>query len=188
MHGAAGPPPAFGSPEMFGLVGHAPAGCAGLAYGSTSPWAAAWSYGGAHVPPGLAAQQLWRDERPVGPAAQGPQLGKRWPQEQLVAAYVAEGAPEEPIDLVGEGARAPALRDEPAHRRRRTRQPEEAPSRDRHPTTRSGTERAPVRSRRVVGDISSPVRRRGGQGRDRIVMMAGGMALSGTCAMVAFLS
>src|SRR5699024_10825380 len=91
------PGPAFLSPEMLHLVGHAARRGRDLGLRVDLTLGSGWSYGGAHVPTELAAQQLRWEQRPVGPAAQRVPIGDRWPGERLVGAYLAEGV-EGPVD------------------------------------------------------------------------------------------
>ena len=89
------PGPQFLSEDMRRLVTHAAwrAGELGLRFDLTL--GSGWSYGGAHVPPAFAAQQLRWDVRGIGPEAVRMHLGARWPADSVVAAYVADGAPGE---------------------------------------------------------------------------------------------
>ncbi len=94
------PGPAFLSPQMLHLVGHAARRAHELGLRVDLTLGSGWSYGGAHIPTALAAQRLWWDQRSLGPAAQRVPVGARWPTEHLVAAYLAEGAAEErPVDF-----------------------------------------------------------------------------------------
>ena len=89
------PGPAFLSQEMLHLVGHAARRGRDLGLRVDLTLGSGWSYGGAHVPPELAAQRLWWDQRTIGPGAARLRIGSRWPQEHVVAAYVGEGSPGE---------------------------------------------------------------------------------------------
>jgi len=89
------PGPAFLSEEMLHLVGHATRRGRDLGLRVDLTLGSGWSYGGAHVPPALAAQRLWWDQRTIGPEAVRLPIGNRWPEEQVVAAYIGEGSPGE---------------------------------------------------------------------------------------------
>ncbi|TDE94807.1 hypothetical protein EXU48_08390 [Occultella glacieicola] len=90
-----GPQPGFGSPAFGRLIGYAARRARDLGLRFDLTLGSGWSFGGGHIPPAHAAQRLRWEERAVGPGAQQVSLPGRWPEDRLVAAYLADGVPED---------------------------------------------------------------------------------------------
>jgi hypothetical protein len=97
----------FGSPEFLHLIGYAARRARDLRLRFDLTLGSGWSFGGSHIPPAQAAQCLRWEERPIGMAAGRVDLAGRWPGDVLVAAYLADGIPQdvprvyEPLELDG---------------------------------------------------------------------------------------
>jgi hypothetical protein len=61
-----------------------------------------WSFGGPHIAADLAARQLRWERREIGPGSLDVAVRSPWPGDELVAAYVGAGSPQEPPESCDE--------------------------------------------------------------------------------------
>lgn len=85
-------PTEYGTPRFLEVVKHASHGAKARDMRFDFTIGSGWSFGGAHISPEHASKRLRFEERAIGPEAQSLSLPGRWPGDELVAAWVSNGA------------------------------------------------------------------------------------------------